>query len=479
MAFARRARILLAAVLVFGGGPAAQAAVADTAVRALPPSTDPATAAQLGRQAYDYGLPLLEFLRVRAEMTSVRCPDLLGDAPVNSFSNVPVFADPTERTVVAPNTDTLYSIAHLDLGAGPIVLRHPAMGNRYYSFAMLDPFTNVIATPGSREDGGAAAAIVVTWAGHPRGGNWPIGARVVSSPSRRVWVIGRTLATDTADQKRAYALMRQYSLTDLQGRRPVFARECTPGTPKPYPVPTDGAGYIAALNSALTATPPPSRDAPLLRQLRPYGIGPGLSPDKAGLDPATLQALYASIAAEATALPYQFKTTAVAGAAQHQGWYLPPSDIGDYGTDYSFRAQIALGGLGANTPAEAIYPTGLTDGNGVPYDGTNRYQMIFAKGQEPPSRFFWSLTMYDFNGYLVDNAAHRFSVGPSHPPLVRRSDGSIVIAIQTNKPTDPTVNWLPAPSGQFRLNLRLYGPSKAAIDGTWRPPGVTNLGPTP
>jgi hypothetical protein len=87
--------------------------------------------------------------------------------------------------------------------------------------------------------------------------------------------------------------------------------------------------------------------------------------------------------------------------------------------------------------------------------------------------------MYDVDGYLVDNAARRFSVGPSHPPLVRRPDGSVVIAIQTAKPSDPTVNWLPAPSGQFRLNLRLYGPSRAAIDGVWRPPGVTNLGPTP
>jgi hypothetical protein len=204
--------------------------------------------------------------------------------------------------------------------------------------------------------------------------------------------------------------------------QPAFARGCVPGTPKAFPVPTDGPSYVAALNAALAQTPPPSRDAPLLARLRPYGIG-------------------------------------------------------DYGTDYAFRAQIALGGLGANTPAEAIYPTGLTDGNGVPYSGANRYQLVFAKGQQPPARFFWSVTMYDFSGYLVDNAAHRFSVGPSHPPLVQRKDGSVVIAIQATKPTDATVNWLPAPSGQFRLNLRLSGPSRAAIDGVWRPPGVTNLGP--
>ena len=132
---------------------------------------------EVGSQAYDYGYPLLESVRVRKEMTSVPCPDHKGNAPVNSFSNAKIFADARARTVVAPNTDTLYSIAHLDLGKGPITLSHPRMGKRYYSFEMLDPYTNVIDIPGTREDGGAGGSYVIRWSGKPRQGEQEAGRR--------------------------------------------------------------------------------------------------------------------------------------------------------------------------------------------------------------------------------------------------------------------------------------------------------------
>ena len=460
--------LALASSLVVAGGVTA---------RAQPAGPDPVTAAQVGAEAYQYGLPLLEFLRVRREMTSVRCPDEVGNAPVNSFSHVAAFPDATFRTVVAPNTDTLYSIAHLDLSAGPLLLRHPDMGRRYYSFAMLDPYTNVIATPGAREDGYRAGAVVIRLAGQDIG-KAPRGARIVTSPNSRVWIIGRTLAGDGRDQHAAHVLMTHYRLTDLAGRSPHFAAGCTPGKPLTYPTPKDGPGFIAALDTALRDNPPPVRDSTLLTRLRPYGIGPGLSPSRAGLDPVTLTALYEGVAAKATSLLQEAKASALQGAEQAGGWYTPQSDIGDYGTDYTFRAYIALLGLGANTPDEATYPTGLADGHGVLYDASQNYRLTFARGQEPPATYFWSLTMYDTNGYLVANAANRYSLGPSHPPLRRQPDGSVVIDIQHSKPADPSANWLPAPgSGGFRLNLRLYGPKPAALDGRWTPPGVQDLGP--
>ncbi|GAC1611203.1 MAG: DUF1254 domain-containing protein [Mycobacteriales bacterium] len=467
----RRTLVLgLASALLVAGGVAAQA-------QPGPAATNPAAAAQAGADAYQYGIPLLEFLRVRREMTSVRCPDEVGNAPVNTFSHVAAFPDATFRTVVAPNTDTLYSIAHLDLAAGPLLLHHPDMGHRYYSFAMLDPYTNVIATPGAREDGFQAASIVIRLAGQSIT-DAPRGARIVTSPSRRVWIIGRTLAGDRRDQLAAHTLMTRYSLTSLTGRHPTFPPGCMAGKPKTFPTPKDGPGFLAALNAALKDNPPPVRDATLLARLGPYGVGAGLSPEKAGLDPATLNALYHGVETKATTLLQEAKTSALTGAEQAAGWYTPQSDIGDYGTDYTFRAYIALLGLGANTSDEATYPTGLADGNGVLFDGSNNYRLTFARGEEPPATYFWSLTMYDTNGYLVANKANRYSLGPSHPPLTREADGSIVIEIRSTRPTDPKANWLPAPtSGGFRLNLRLYGPKPAALDGRWAAPGVQNLGP--
>lgn len=444
-------------------------------------SPTPEQAEALGAQAYDYGFPLLEFLRVRREQTSVRCPDTAGDSPVNSFSNARGFATAETRTVVAPNTDTLYSIAHLDLGRGPITLGHPRMGKRYYSFALLDPYTNVIAIPGQREGGGAAGSYEIRWtrkgtrAG--RAGKAPSpGAEVIRSKFRRVWVIGRTLATDREDQRKARRLMAGYRLTLPNGKVRSFPKACRPGEPELHPTPTDGPGFVAALNRALEKNPPPRRDEPLLAQLRPLGVGPGLAPERAGLAPDVLAALYAGVAGEAAALPGSARLRAYTEALKTDGWLLPAPNIGDYGTDYAFRALVATVGLGANTPDEATYPAGITDADGALYDGANDYRLTFPPGGEPPAKYFWSLTMYDSAGYLVANPIDRYSLGPSHPPLVRRPDGSIVIAIQRAEPSEPGVNWLPSPPGGFRLNLRLYGPSKAARTGAWRPPGVVRVG---
>lgn len=438
--------------------------------------TDPVTALLLGQRAHDYGFPLLEFERVRREETSVQCPDGAGNAPLNSFSHSRRLVDASFRDVVAPNTDTLYSIAQLDLGKGPIMLRHPAMGERYYSFALLDPYTNVIATPGAREDGGGAAAIQVRWDGR-RGTKVAGTTRVITSPHRRVWVIGRTLAGDRADQRTAYRLMKRYTLTLPDGTRRHFARDCNPGKASSHPTPTSGRAFLRRLSTALVRNPPPRRDADLLSALRPYGIGPGLTPSDAGLDPVTERALYAGVSTGAKTLLRSTQVEALVTAAANDGWYDPPHHIGDYGTDYRFRAQIAAVGLGANTPEEAIYPAGLTDGTGLPYLGSNAYRLTFERGNLPPVRYFWSLTMYDIDGYLVPNPGDRYSVGTSHPPLARKRDGSIVIVVQPTAPSEKRVNWLPPPPGPFRLNLRLYGPDRTALDGSWSAPPVRNMGP--
>lgn len=468
----KRSRIATASIAATIGACSFGVVAADRASAAVSPDQ----ARALSKQAYDYGLPLLEFLRVRHEQTSVRCPDGRGNAPVNSFSNARGFATASDRTVVAPNTDTLYSIAHLDLARGPIVLRHPDMGKRYYSFELLDPYTNVIDIPGAREDGGRAGSFVIGWKRRGGKGGLPAGARLIESKYRRVWVIGRTLATGPADQRKARKLMRQYRLERLGGKKRKFPKGCRPGVPAKYPTPTDGPGFISALNRALKKNPPPKRDAPLLSQLVPLGIGPGRSPEAAGLAPDVLAALYDGVAQEAVSLPPTTRLGILTRARQSAGWLLPASNIGRYGTDYLFRAQIAVVGLGANTPNEAIYPTGVTDAAGALYDGAHRYRLTFPPGQEPPAKYFWSVTMYDSTGYLVANPIGRYSVGPTHPPLVKRPDGSIVIAIQHDPPAEGDVNWLPAPVGAFRLNLRLYGPSVAARTGAWRPPGVLRVG---
>ncbi len=466
----RSVAALLASVatLLLSGGAGAATAAAQVA--------SPEQARELGKQAYDYGFPLLDMLRIRHEMTSVPCPDGHGNAPLNTFASASKFATPDDRTVVAPNTDTLYSLSQLDLRKGPIILRHPDMGSRFFDFELVDPYTNVIGYVGTRTTGSDRGRFAIVWNGAKK----PVkpGVTVIRSKYRRVWLIGRTLAGDAADQAKAFDLMKRYKLTRRNGKKFRLPSDCHrgKGTPQKYPLPTTGPEFIAALNKALNKNPPPRRDDPFLAQLRPLGIGPGPLPE-IGLPPDILAALYAGIEQEAAELPISTKLDFVRQSIAAKGWIFAKPNIGDYGTDYLTRARIAVVGIGANTPEEAVYPATLTDADGVLLDGSNEYRMVIPADQMPPARYFWSLTIYDREGFLVGNSIDRYSLGPSHPPLIKGPDGSIVVAIGNDPPAAADVNWLPAPTGGFRLIMRLYGPRRSVLNGSWRPPPVVKVAP--
>ena len=433
----------------------------------------PSEAESLGRQAYEYGFPLLDMLRIRHEMTSVPCPDGRGNAPINHFSNAKAFATPADRTVVAPNTDTLYSLAQLDLRKGPIVLRHPDLTGRFFDFELVDPWTNVIDYVGTRTTGSDAGRFTIRWTGDGKAAKAKkLGNPVIKSKYRRVWLIGRTLAGDEADQATAYDIMKRYKLLKANGEKFKLPPDCYrgKGEPSTFPLPSDGADFISQLNQAMVNNPAPKRDAPLLEQLATVGVGPGLSPEDAGLSQEALDALYAGVENRIAMFAAETRLYYLQQSIDAKGWIYADSDIGRFDTDYLLRARVAVVGIGANTPEEAVYPGALVDSDGNLLDGSSDYEMVYPADDLPPAKYFWSLTMYDREGFLVDNPIDRYSLGPSHPPLLKEPDGSIVVVISTDEPADPDVNWLPAPSGGFRLNMRLYGPSKRVLKGNWTPP---------
>ncbi len=433
---------------------------------------------QVGHDAYAYGLPLLEYLRIRREETSVRFSNGRGAAPVNAFSHAPTFATPRDRTVVAPNVDTLYSIAHLDLAREPVVLDHPDMGRRFYDFELVDPWTNVVGYAGTRTTGQRAGRLALVWTGARLRRPIPRGVRVLRVAYRRIWVIGRTLTDGSrGDLRRVHALQRQYTLTPLsQLGRPARPAPVRPGLrERKFPVP-GGLAYLDALGRAMRENRPPARDRAILARLRRFGIGPGLTPSHAGLSADILAGLRAGVDEERAARPSDLRLRVARDALAHQGWYVAASDIGRFGTDYAFRADLAIAGIGANTEEEAMYPIAIADRDGRLLNGASRYRLTFGRGQLPPARAFWSLTMYDSDGFLVANPAKRYALGSSHPPLVRRADGSVVVAIQRTRPAEAGVNWLPAPAAGLRLNLRLYLPTARALSRAWRAPGVERVG---
>src|SRR6202011_6227345 len=138
------------------------------------------------------------------------------------------------------------------------------------------------------------------------------------------------------------------------------------------------------------------------------------------------------------------------------------------------RAACAQAFFAVNLPEEAVYSTATVDGAGQPLTGQHHYILHFPPGGLPPNRAFWSLTMTIAPGYLVANPSHRYSVG-DRSGLVANADGSIVIYIQTTAPAGHEANWLPAPSGNFKLWLRVYQPGAAILSGAYHVPPVVEV----
>ena len=161
------------------------------------------------------------------------------------------------------------------------------------------------------------------------------------------------------------------------------------------------------------------------------------------------------------------------------GWSMNTDTMGVYGNYYLKRAIVTQLGLGANLPEDAVYPLNLGDSTGQPLDGANKYTVHFEKDQIPPVNAFWSITLYDPEGFQVANSLNRFAVS-SWMPFHYNGDGSLDLYFQNESPgTGFEANWLPAPKGPFNLTMRLYAPTDAALTGRWNPPPVVKAQATP
>ena len=433
-----------------------------------------------GLDAYVYGIPLMEFLRQQREQTSVTVPNSVSDAPLNQLGNARVLADAREQVIVQPNNDTLYTMGHVDLASGPLVLHVPAVpDHRYFSFEFLDPYTNVFAYIGTRTTGNGGGNFVITGPGFS--GRLPRGLRRIRSPHDLAWLVGRTLVYGAGDLTAVHKIQDEYRLIPLGG---YVAQGLRWRPPRPKRVVTKirifreptGVAFFDQLGMALAQNPPPPRDAAILRELRGIGVGPGRRPSKKRLSAAILAGLKAAGDAGPTYVNGIRLALAGKSIVAHDGWFVPPSDTGDYGTDYRFRAVVALNGIAANAPAEAMYIIGAADPSHALLNGAHDYMIHFPAGQLPPARYFWSLTAYNQQFFLVANPLNRYELGSHTAGLKYNADGSLDIYLQHTAPAAHRSNWLPTPSGTFEVTLRLYGPRANALQGRYVYPRIERSG---
>ena len=436
----------------------------------------PEEAAAIGVDAYVYGYPLVTMEMTRRVMTNVPAPEGTR-APMGQFARVRAYPDASFRDVTAPNADTLYTVAWVDVSKEPWVLGVPDTAERYWLFPMLDGWTEVFQVPGKRTTGTKAKTYAIT------GPNWkgklPQGLREYKSPTAIVWILGRIYCTGTPeDYKAVHALQDKFKLVPLGSYGKPYTpppAQVDPAVDMKTPVREqvnrlDAGAYFKLFARLLKDNPPAQADAPILARLAQIGIVPGQDFDIARLDPAVAQGLQNVPQAGVEKIMAHFKN---AGRVEN-GWVFS-TKTGVYGTDYLQRALIAAIGLGANRPQDAIYPTSEASANGKAYDGANRYVIHFNKGEMPPVNGFWSLTMYDADYFFVQNPLNRYTLS-SRSKFKTNRDGSVDLYIQNTSPgKDRESNWLPSPSGKFILMFRFYWPKEAIIDGTWKLPAVTSI----
>jgi hypothetical protein len=417
-------------------------------------------------QARIYGIPLEGMLM---RLSNEVLDPATRKAQFNAYYHYRELATPTVSPFRAPNNDTLYSTAWVDLRREPAILTMPSTGGRYYTAQVLDMTTETIANFGQREHGTDAAIFAIV--GPDWQGELPQGVKAVArSSTDYATVLLRLLVDGPAELPTVHALQSGFRIASLSrwragldGGDPAAMEGLSPFRAK---TPRE---RFAALDQLLRSDPIRPGEEALMEQFALIGFGPGESG-------STLRVADEALARTEVAALEAAREAGMSAGETRDGWRLFRSGLGRYGYDFVGRASTWVGGPLANVVEESFYPSAVADANGLPLDGSKAaYVLTFPAGALPPARAFWSITMYDLaTGALVANPIERYSIGNRTPGLRTAPDGSLTLYIQhASPPGDAAANWLPAPSGPFYMSLRLYGPGPDAMEGRWSPPPVS------
>jgi len=426
----------------------------------------------IAQEAYVYLYPLILMDITRKQMINLDPKVNPMGGPANAFTHMRSYPPADARTVVRPNFDTLYSSAWIDLTNGPVVLSAADTGGRYFMLPILDMWTDVFAVPGARTTGTGAANFAIV----PPGWNGilPEGVDRISSPTPYAWIIGRTQTNGIKDYEAVHKIQDGYTITLLAdwGRAPRKIEQRIDPSVETETEPLRQVNAMSAVKyfsygaELMKVNPPHLSDWSIIARMKRIGLEPGKSFDSSKVNADILvRCAAAGLKLMHDKIPTLARVT--------NGWQMNTDTMGVYGNYYLKRAIVAMVGLGANQVDDAIYPLSMSDADGQPVTAENRYVLHFNKGELPPVGAFWSLTLYDAEGFQVANPINRFAIG-DRDPLKFNADGSLDLYIQNENPgPDKDSNWLPAAkSGAISLALRLYAPKPQAADGRWNPPAI-------
>ncbi|WP_409417804.1 DUF1254 domain-containing protein [Flavobacterium sp. PS2] len=423
------------------------------------------SAKAIAKEAWIYGFPLaMNYRSMSLYALDSSYPDYAGG--FNKFKHYAKSFTPKDTAVITPNNDTPYSWAILNLADEPIVLEVPDVSDRYYSFQLIDLYTFNFAYVGSRATGTKAGKYLI--AGPDWKGEKPSGIdKVIQSETDLITLLGRTeLKMDPSDIENVKKLQSQYKLIPLH----EFTKQAAPAH-KEYLMPyqkfkqadLDSAAFIGLLSNLLQYTSVNPKEKELRAKFAKIGIVPANTFDPKAYTPEVLKAINEGVKEAEKEL--KEGTDKLENA----------TDL--FGTremlngDYLKRALGAAAGLFGNTKEEAIYIGTRSDKANNFLSGKNNYIIRFPKGQTPPDKYFWSITIYELpSRYLVSNPINRYSIGDRTTGLQYEPNGDLIIYMQHNAPKGKESNWLPTPADAFYYLIRIYGPDESILNGTWKAP---------
>ena len=417
-------------------------------------------------EAYTYAFPLVLMDATKTSATNT-VEAMPGKAPVNQFMHGIALANAQFKNVVTPNVDTIYSQVWYDLSEEPIVYVLPET-DRFCKVQVLDAWTNTVAV---LDRAGAYAITRSTW-----NGDLPEDVTRIDVPTDMAWSITRTVLSGEADLPNVYAIQAEMKLMPLSAYLSGGAYQPPEGSyqeennyvPINQVLSLDPATFFSKANALMESNPPSVADAEVLEKLAVVGVGPGMEFDTSVLTgdiqaswKEMLQGLRPKLAAEGMRFSNQLGQWSYFGAP-----------IGDFGTEYAYRALVAIAGLGANTVEVALYPKTEKDADGNPLTGEKSYILHFESYPQVLDGGFWSITAYGDDDFLIDNPIDRYCIN-DRSGLKKNDDGSVDVILSKDAPAD-TTNWLPVGDGGFHLYMRIYTPDMDAIK-TWTAPTITAI----
>lgn len=429
----------------------------------------------VGFSAAVWGYPLVESMRTcRLQTDEHTRTEAAWWSRVDRLQHVRRAAVATDRDIVTPANDLLYTTGWINLADGPRFLHVPSakrFPGRYFVLALYDAWTNNFANPGMRRSDPGGEVIALVGPDAPADLALPDGARVLRSPTNLVWLISRILVGE-GDAQEAQELQSSIRLECAQGTdRASLPHAVTQWSgavedtvaalaARPQDASAIAGHFFKNLCLALAAAPCPPADEGLAAWFASGKLVPGAFFEWDLLDPSLRHGLQQGLLdAAAHIINGSRSRVARPWAASFQ--------LGRYGSNYLARALTAYKGLGALASDEAVYAMGDFDGARQPLHGSHRYVMRFEPQDLPPVDAFWSVTLYDADRFLYANSISRYSLGDRTRGLRYDPDGGLSLSICHERPADAS-NWLPAPEGSFYLILRMYQPRPEAR--TWTIP---------